>query len=79
MNEHIDMGNPYIYALLSDTAYGKPVYDIHNARSNTIIAMVGYYPAWKRYVLHPFEGCVFDVGCLQSIIKFIEGIGPQAK
>ena len=68
----IILDSEYIYAQQSEIAYGKPVYEIINKRSGNPIAQIGYYPAWKRYVMFPLGTAVFDAGCLKSITKFIE-------
>ena len=68
----IILDSEYIYARQSEMAYGKPVYEIINKRSGAPIAQVGYYPAWKRYVMSPVGRAVFDAGCLKAITEFIE-------
>jgi len=68
--QRIEIGSKYIHAEQSELEYGKPVYDVIGSRG--VIAQVGWYPQWKRYVMFAYENTVWDVGCLDSICKFIK-------
>lgn len=79
MSEIIDLGSKFIHAKKTDEAYGKPVYEIINKRSGYPISQIGWYPAWKRYVMFPVGETVFDIGCLKDICAFIESLTENAK
>jgi hypothetical protein len=66
--------NQYIEAINTEMYANRPVYSIINKKSNTTIAQVGYYHAWRKYVFHASDYAAFDVDCLKSIISFIEGL-----
>lgn len=69
----IDIGNKYIHAKEIYEIKGKPAWAIVNSKSGAEIACIGYYPAWRRYVMFTDAPAVFDSGCLQNIIKFMDG------
>jgi hypothetical protein len=71
---NIDIGNKYIHAEPIGNLRGKPSYAIISSKNDDEIAVVEYYPKWGRYVITT-EAAIFDVGCLESIIKFIKGLG----
>lgn len=71
----IDIGNAYIYAKEIYEIKGKPAYAIVNKKSGAEIACVAWYPAWNRYVMFTDAPAVFDMGCMESVIKFIQGLG----
>ncbi len=71
---NIDLGNKYIHAKPTDNINGKAAWAIVNTKSGSEIACVGWYREWNRYVMLTDTSAVFDIGCLQSIIKFIDGI-----
>jgi hypothetical protein len=68
----MELDSKFIRAWETDKAFGKPVYEIANKTKGDIIASIGWYPAWKRFVMYPVEGTVWDIGCLQAIAKFIQ-------
>ena len=71
----IDIGNKYIHAKEIYEIKDKPAWAIVNTKSQREIACIGYYPAWRRYVMFTDAPAVFDVGCMKTIINFIEGLG----
>jgi len=68
----IDLGNKYIHAKTIGEIKGEPAYAIVNNSSGNEIACISYYPSWKRYVMVTDNPVVFDVSCLESIIRFIQ-------
>jgi len=76
----IDIGNKYIHAKSIKDIKDEPAYAIVNNNSGKEISCICYYPSWKRYVMITDSPAVFDVGCLQSIIEFIQSRwGNEAK
>jgi len=71
----IDLGNQYIHAKEIYEIKDKPAWAIVNTKSGSEIACIGYYPAWKRYVMFTDAPAVFDLGCLESITEFIRKQG----
>ena len=72
----IDIENKYIHAKEIDPIRGKPAYAIVNTKSGSEIACVAWHTGWRRFVMYTDTPVVFDIGCLKSIIKFIEGLKP---
>jgi hypothetical protein len=70
----LELNNKYMHADVSEIVYGKPVYAITNKSSGILIAQIGWYPEWKRFVMFPLENSVWDIGCLKSIIDFMEAL-----
>ena len=75
----IDIGNKYIHAEPIGVIKGKPAWAIVNKHSDIEIACVSWYPSWKRYVMVTDAPAAFDVGCLESIIKFIKVMSNENK
>ncbi len=67
----IDLNSQYIHAEPIGEIKNKPAWAIINSKSDNDIACVNYSPAWRRYVMTTDTPAVFDIGCLESIIKFI--------
>lgn len=44
---------------------------IVNNKTEASLGTIYFYPQWKKYVFEGFEGCCFDVNCLNDIIDFI--------
>ena len=72
MSLRIEIGNKFIHAKEIYEVQGKRAWAIVNTKSGHEIACVGYYPAWKRYVMFTDAPTVFDSGCLLSIKKFMD-------
>ena len=70
----IDIGNKYIHVERIGDIKGKPAWAIVNTKSDNDIACVSWYPSWKRYVMITDTPAAFDVGCMKTIINFIEGL-----
>lgn len=51
---------------------GKPLYEIKNNKTSTVIGIIFYYKGWKQYVFNAKPSCVFNVGCMKDIIDFID-------
>lgn len=67
----ITLDNKYIHAEPMGEMKGKPAWVIVNTKSDNEIACVAWYPSWKRYCMFTDTPAVFDIGCMESIIKFI--------
>ena len=70
----VDMDNKYIHAEPIGLIKGKEAFAIVNTHSDNEIACVNWYPSWKRYVMTTDTPTIYDVKCLESIIKFIGGL-----
>lgn len=44
-----------------------------------LLGYIGWYPAWRQYVLAPAEGTCFNAGCLQDITRFLARINREQK
>lgn len=49
-------------------------YIISNKHTKEKIADIIYWTKWKKWVLMPDEGTIYDQSCLEDIIKFIKSI-----
>jgi hypothetical protein len=70
----IKIGNRFIHIENTEPREGKPAYFVVNSKSGKKLGTVEWYRYWGRYVLTPLADTVWDVGCLESIIKFINNI-----
>ena len=43
------------------------------------LGTVSWYGPWRQYVFEPFEGCVFNCGCLESIENFLRAANVEQK
>ncbi len=68
----IDIGNKYIHAEPMGMINRKPAFTIVNNKSGKEIACICYYQTWKKYTMVTAPPAIFDVDCLESIIKFIK-------
>ncbi len=75
----MDIGNKYIHAEPIGLIKGKPAYAIVNTKSDKDIACIGWYSPWKRYALITDTPVVFDVGCMKSLINFMELIKEEVE
>lgn len=73
----IDIGSKFIHADTYGEDYGKQTYKIVNTKSNAVIGMVGWYPAWHTYTFYPQEAAVFDMKCLKNITAFMEKLSAM--
>jgi len=46
-------------------------YDVLSKSSGFILGHIRWYPAWRQYCFMPSPNCVFNVGCMGDISKFI--------
>ena len=70
----INIGNKFIHIENLEPRNGKLAYTVVNSKSGQRIGTVEWYRYWGRYVLIPLQDTVWDVGCMESIIKFIGNI-----
>uniref|UniRef100_A0A6M3JTA0 Uncharacterized protein n=1 Tax=viral metagenome TaxID=1070528 RepID=A0A6M3JTA0_9ZZZZ len=68
----IDIGNKYIHAEPIGDIKGKPAWAIVNTKSGNELSCINWNPSWKRYVMTTYDPVIFDVGCMKTIINFIE-------
>jgi hypothetical protein len=57
---------------------GKPVYAIHNNKSDQQIGLISWYRPWKQYVFSSQSECVFNNSCLKDVIDFMENEAGKA-
>ena len=73
----MNIDNKYIHVEPIGEIKGKPAWAIVNTKSDSELACVCWYPSWRRYVMVTDTPTVFDVGCLESIIKFIQSLSRK--
>lgn len=47
------------------------VVQVINKRSQGLLGMIHWHPAWRQYCFFPEPNCVFNDSCLQEIIAFM--------
>lgn len=50
-----------------------------NRRSQNILAIVEWYPAWRQYCFFPAVQAVYNAGCLRDITDFLTSLGIEQK
>lgn len=59
----------------NDIVADKWVYDVvTKKRTHAPLGTIEFYPAWKKFVFAPDDGCIFDESCLQDIISFLKDL-----
>lgn len=48
------------------------VFEVTSRHNGRVIGYVRWYFAWRRYVLYPGDGTLFDAGCLHEIAEYCE-------
>lgn len=72
MPPEINIRNKYIHAEQVVLKSSKPVYAILNTKSREELGRIAWYNGWRQYVFRPNDYTEYGIGCLQSIIKFME-------
>lgn len=52
----------------------EKVFKIVNKHSKSDIAVIEYFKPWRCWVLSPYDQIVFDIACLEDIVKFMKSI-----
>ena len=47
-------------------------WDVRSTHDGSLLALVRWYGPWRRYVVYPQAGALFDASCLRSITQFLE-------
>ncbi len=68
------MTNKYIEFKKEENYLYKPRWFIINKHSGNSIGEISWYNSWRRYVFIPDGETVWDINCLQDIIKFISEV-----
>lgn len=48
-----------------------PIIVVRNKRSGDKLGEVRWHGPWHQFVFAPVSGCIFNVGCMDDIIKVI--------
>jgi len=67
--------NKYITITTSprQPASGKSkIWVVTNIKSGDRLGEIKWYGAWHQYCFYPDAGCIFNTGCMEHIIAFIE-------
>ena len=67
----LQLKTEYIHTEPIGIIKGKDAYVVVNNKSDNEIACISWYPPWRKYVMVTDLPAVFDIKCLESIIKFI--------
>lgn len=55
------------------------VYGVFNKNHNLLLGLIKWYSSWRQYCFLPEEETVFNVGCLDTIEKFIKDLMEKRK
>lgn len=47
--------------------------------NGAIIAMIKWYPSWRKYSFFPYQNTVFETQCLKDIVSFIDSLMLERK
>ncbi len=61
-----------------DQVGGKPTYEIVNRKSGDSLGRIEYFPAWRKWIFAPDDGCIFDSECLANINHCIADLKENA-
>lgn len=46
-------------------------FTVHSVRGGVALARIYWYPAWRRYALHPLGSTIWDASCLIEVTEFL--------
>lgn len=46
-------------------------WEVRSKRGGDLLALIGWYAPWRRYVVYPQDGASFDAECLTEIAAFL--------
>jgi len=55
------------------------VYDVLSKSSDFVLGHIKWYAPWRQYCFMPSPNCVFNVGCMADIGKFIVELMEERK
>lgn len=73
----IDTGNKYIYFELMKQKPKTQSWAVINKSSQFYLGVIEWYYAWRQYIFTPVEGSIYNNGCLQTIIEFINRLNKE--
>jgi hypothetical protein len=56
-----------------------PTYDIYELAGGTPLGRIAWYGAWRSFCFYPAYQTVFDAGCTQRIVDWLEEINIHYK
>jgi hypothetical protein len=66
------------FILIAEKAKTK-VYKCINNNSGDELAIIKWYPPWRQYCFFPSCSAVYNKGCMQDIVSFIERIDAERR
>ncbi len=48
------------------------VWNVRSKRSGVLLAVIRWYAQWRQYCVFPEASIVFNVGCLNELIEFVD-------
>ena len=67
----------YIRFELIDKKPKTSVYGCYSVRSNDLLAKIAWYGSWRQYCFYPACETIFNVGCMNDIIEFIQELSKK--
>jgi hypothetical protein len=49
-----------------------PIYDVFNVKTGENLAIIGFYPAWRKFVSEAQPYIVFDANCYRELADFLD-------
>ncbi len=59
------------FVLIQDTGKTR-VYSVDSLSSGSRLALIKWYGAWRQYTLQPEPDTIWNKGCLQDVIGFVD-------
>jgi len=69
----------YIEFKLIDKKTKTSVYSVENIKSEMSLGTIQWYGAWRQYCFFPIPHTIFNIGCMEYIIKFIQKLMEEKK
>jgi len=57
----------------------KSVYWVISKNRGGILGEIKWYYKWRQYCFYPSDGTLFNKGCMQEIINFMEKLNVKRK
>lgn len=74
---NIDLGNKYIFFELIGQKPKTQSWAVVNKNSDKELGVIEWYYAWRQYIFQPVEGSIYNNGCLNTIIEFINRLNKE--
>lgn len=76
----LDNSNPYL-AFQDATPPDRKtrITEVTAVSSGILLGKIKWYGAWRQYCFFPEPGCLFNVGCLETITRNVDVLNKQRR